>query len=101
MKIADFGMARDLSDCDYYRKVGDGKMPVKWMSPESLFERVCTPMVRDRYGDRQQIHFFPFQSDVWSFGVLLWEIVTWGDSPYKNIVSLDALLELIQVGTVK
>jgi fibroblast growth factor receptor 2 len=101
VKIADFGMARDLSDCDYYRKVGDGKMPVKWMSPESLFERVCTPMVRDRYGDRQQIHFFSFQSDVWSFGVLLWEIVTWGDSPYKNIVSLDALLELIQVGTLK
>jgi fibroblast growth factor receptor 2 len=101
VKIADFGMARDLSDCDYYRKVGDGKMPVKWMSPESLFERVCTPMVRDRYGDRQQIQFFSFQSDVWSFGVLLWEIVTWGDSPYKNIVSLDALLELIQVGTLK
>ena len=45
VKIADFGMARDLSDCDYYKKVGDGKMPVKWMSPESLFERVCTPMV--------------------------------------------------------
>ena len=46
MKIADFGMAQDLSDSDYYRKVGEGKMPVKWMSPESLFERVCTPMVR-------------------------------------------------------
>ena len=30
--------------------------------------------------------------------MLLWEIVTWGDSPYKNVVSLDALLELIQVG---
>ena len=60
VKIADFGMARDLSDCDYYRKVGDGKMPVKWMSPESLFERVCTPMVRDRYSDRQHIHFLSF-----------------------------------------
>ena len=46
VKIADFGMARELSDSDYYRKVGEGKLPVKWMSPESLFERVCTPMVR-------------------------------------------------------
>ena len=68
VKIADFGMARDLSDCDYYRKVGDGKMPVKWMSPESLFERVCTPMVRDRYGDRQHIHFIYFFSLM--FGLL-------------------------------
>ena len=66
VKIADFGMARDLSDCDYYRKVGDGKMPVKWMSPESLFERVCTPMVR--YGGRQQIHFIYFFSLM--FGLL-------------------------------
>jgi serine/threonine protein kinase len=48
VKIADFGMARELSDCDYYRKVGEGKLPVKWMSPESLFERVCTPMVSER-----------------------------------------------------
>ena len=68
VKIADFGMARDLSDCDYYRKVGDGKMPVKWMSPESLFERVCTPMVRDRYSDRQHIHFIYFFSLM--FGLL-------------------------------
>ena len=45
VKIADFGMARELSDCDYYRKVGEGDLPVKWVSPESLFEMVCTPMV--------------------------------------------------------
>merc|ERR1719319_1770094 len=81
VKIADFGMARDLHDSDYYRKVGEGKLPVKWMSPESLFQRVCTT-----------------QSDVWSFGILLWEIVTWGDSPYKTVASLDALMELLKAG---
>ena len=47
VKIAGFGtLARDLSDCDYYRKVGEGKLPLKWMSPESLCKRVCTHMVR-------------------------------------------------------
>ena len=35
---------------------------------------------------------------MWSYGVLLWEIVTWGDTPYKNVPTLDALLELIKDG---
>ena len=46
MKIADYVLARDQSDRDYYRKVAEGKLPVKWMSPESIFERVHTQMVR-------------------------------------------------------
>ena len=41
---------------------------------------------------------FPLQSDIWSFGVLLWEIITWGDTPYKNVPTLEALLELIKDG---
>ena len=45
VKIADFGLARNLSDSEYYRKNSDGKLPVKWMSPESLFDRKCTAMV--------------------------------------------------------
>ena len=38
------------------------------------------------------------QSDIWSFGVLLWEIVTWGDTPYKTVPTLEALLELVRDG---
>uniref|UniRef100_A0A3Q3W9Q3 Fibroblast growth factor receptor n=1 Tax=Mola mola TaxID=94237 RepID=A0A3Q3W9Q3_MOLML len=51
MKIADFGLARDVHNIDYYKKTTNGRLPVKWMAPEALFDRVYT-----------------HQSDVWSFG---------------------------------
>ena len=60
VKIGDFGLARDVYKNDYYR--GGGYLPVKWMSPESLME-----------------HKFSIQSDVWSFAVLIWEIMTLGN----------------------
>ena len=42
VKIGDFGLARDIYKNDYYRKEGEGLMPVKWMSPESLIDGVFT-----------------------------------------------------------
>ena len=78
-KVADFGLARDVEQSDYYRRVTDGKLPVLWMSPESLFQGVSTT-----------------KSDVWSYGVLLWEIVTCGERPYTGI-NTEALLPLIKV----
>ena len=56
-------MARDLHNKDYYK--GGGLLPINWMSPESLSEAKFTT-----------------QSDVWSFGVLIWEILTHGQRPY-------------------
>jgi len=79
-KVADFGLARDVEQTDYYRKVTEGKLPVMWMSPESLFDGVST-----------------IKSDVWSYGVLLWEIVTCGEKPYTG-VAIEALLDLIKNG---
>ena len=78
-KVADFGLAREVEQTDYYRRVTDGKLPVLWMSPESLFDGVSTT-----------------KSDVWSYGILLWEIVTCGERPYTGIAS-EALLDLIRV----
>ena len=57
----------------------EGKLPVLWMSPESLFDGVSTT-----------------KSDVWSYGVLLWEIVTCGERPYTGVAT-EALLDLIKV----
>ncbi|KAF6130065.1 fibroblast growth factor receptor 3 [Phyllostomus discolor] len=80
MKIADFGLARDVHNLDYYKKTTNGRLPVKWMAPEALFDRVYT-----------------HQSDVWSFGVLLWEIFTLGGSPYPG-VPVEELFKLLKEG---
>ncbi|KAK3750976.1 hypothetical protein QZH41_009130, partial [Actinostola sp. cb2023] len=42
LKIADFGLARDVHEMDYYRKTTDGRLPVKWMALEALYDRVYT-----------------------------------------------------------
>lgn len=42
LKIGDFGLARDVTEFDYYRKTSDGRLPVKWMAPEALFDRRYT-----------------------------------------------------------
>jgi len=79
-KVADFGLARDLEGGNYYRKVGEARLPVLWMSPESLFEGVSST-----------------KSDVWSFGVLIWEVITWGERPYPGLCP-SAVVELVKEG---
>lgn len=68
VKVADLGMSRSLGDCDYYRKLSSGRVPLKWMAPESIVDRV--------YGAR---------SDVWSYGILLWEMWSRGEIPYPKL----------------
>lgn len=80
MKVADFGLARNVRDVEYYRKTTDGRLPIKWLAIEALFDRVYTT-----------------QSDVWAFGILLWEIFTLGGSPYPGI-PIEKLFDLLKSG---
>ncbi|XP_069882583.1 proto-oncogene tyrosine-protein kinase receptor Ret-like [Dipodomys merriami] len=80
MKISDFGLSRDVYEADTYVKRSKGRIPVKWMAIESLFNDIYTT-----------------QSDVWSFGVLLWEIVTLGGNPYPGIPP-ERLFNLLKTG---
>lgn len=72
-KLADFGFSRNVEDTGYYRLCRRGLMPVRWMPPEAI---------RDGR--------FSTASDIWAFGVLLYEIITFGELPYRNI--MDELL---------
>ncbi|XP_071504273.1 vascular endothelial growth factor receptor 1-like [Diadema antillarum] len=69
VKICDFGLSRDIySDPDYVTQTG-GRLPIKWMAPESIFDKV-----------------FTVYSDVWSYGVFMWECFALGGSPYPGVV---------------
>ncbi|XP_039293585.1 insulin receptor [Nilaparvata lugens] len=67
VKIGDFGMTRDIYETDYYRKGTKGLLPIRWMAPESCYDGI-----------------FSSHSDVWSYGVVLWEISTLAEQPYQG-----------------
>ncbi|KAI4900973.1 hypothetical protein NFI96_011876 [Prochilodus magdalenae] len=80
VRVADFGLSKQIISSDYYRQKVAIRMPIKWMAMESLSESIYTT-----------------KSDVWSFGVTMWEIVSRGRTPYPGI-SNHELLEMLDGG---
>ncbi|XP_028660702.1 tyrosine-protein kinase SYK isoform X1 [Erpetoichthys calabaricus] len=80
-KISDFGLSKALTvEENYYKAKGHGKWPVKWYAPECL-------------------NYFRFssKSDVWSFGVLMWEAFSFGQKPYKGMKG-NEVIQMIERG---
>lgn len=74
VKISDFGLSRDVYSSDYYRVQSKSLLPVRWMPPESIL-----------YGR------FTTDSDVWSFGVVLWEVFSYGLQPYYGYANQEVI----------
>ncbi|XP_075066999.1 muscle, skeletal receptor tyrosine-protein kinase isoform X1 [Mixophyes fleayi] len=68
VKIADFGLSRNIYSADYYKANENDAIPIRWMPPESIFYNRYTT-----------------ESDVWAYGVVLWEIFTYGMQPYYGM----------------
>uniref|UniRef100_A0AAY4BTF3 Tyrosine-protein kinase receptor TYRO3 n=1 Tax=Denticeps clupeoides TaxID=299321 RepID=A0AAY4BTF3_9TELE len=77
--VADFGLSKKIYSGDYYRQGSVSKLPVKWIALESLADNVYTT-----------------QSDVWSFGVTMWEIMARGQTPYPGVENSEIYEYLIR-----
>lgn len=74
VKIQDLGLFRDVYSADYYKLIGANPFPIRWMSPEAIM-----------YGK------FSVDSDIWSYGVVVWETFSYGLQPYCGYANQDVM----------
>lgn len=79
VKLADFGLSRWIDERDYY-SASPGKLPLKWMAPESINYRRFTSA-----------------SDVWMFGVCMWEVMSYGVKPFPELQN-NEVIDVIERG---
>lgn len=80
-KVADFGFARDIVASHVYERKSEGRLPIRWMAPESLYDNI-----------------FSVKSDVWSFGIFIWEVVTLGSTPYPGMSAAEVMKKVSSLG---
>ncbi|XP_029643824.1 vascular endothelial growth factor receptor 1 isoform X6 [Octopus sinensis] len=81
VKICDFGLAKNCYKSAEYHKKGDTPVPIKWMAIESLTHRIYTT-----------------KSDVWSYGVFIWELFCLGGNPYPSVKINEKFIDLLKSG---
>ncbi|KAK6052851.1 fibronectin type III domain protein [Cooperia oncophora] len=81
-KIADFGLARGVYNSEYYRVRGEDFLPLRWLAPECITDGL-----------------FSSKSDIWAFGILMYEIVSLGQKPYLNMDNNQVLTHVRNGGT--
>ena len=80
IQVADFGFAKMLQKEEVFKPDVPGKFPVRWTAPEAISKQL-----------------FSIKSDVWSFGVLLTEIITYGSKPYEGLTNAE-VVDMVRKG---